>query len=141
MLADPLVAVRDWTTITTDAGMNLSMPALERAADHSLYGYDDPASTQGEKWRLFVGHQYGKRSRYTARITNSGLTPDVIIDGNNTTYSQSCYVVFDAPNVGTIDVTGSGPSTPNLMMHMIGALLVSVDTADPIFRRILNGET
>jgi hypothetical protein len=27
------------------------------------------------------------------------------------------------------------------MMKMIGGLLVSVDTADPIFKRVINGET
>jgi hypothetical protein len=141
MLADPLVVTGDWTTITPDATENISMPALERAADHSLYGYDDPTSANYEKWRIFTGHQYGKRSRYTVRITNSGIIPDFLIDGNQTTFQQSCYVVFDAPNTGAIDLSTSGLARPQKMLHMLGSFLVSVDTADPLFLRILRGET
>jgi hypothetical protein len=141
MLADPLVVTRDWTTITADASENLSMAALERDSNHSLYGYDDAASANYEKWRLFVGHQYGKRARYTVRLTNSGIIPDFLIDGNNTTFSQSCYVVFDNPIAGAIDLSSSGLDHINLMLHTIGSFLVSVDTAAPLFRRIMAGET
>lgn len=142
MLADPLVVRPDMTTITYDASEDYSLPALERAADHSLYGTGPTGATQ-ETWRMFIGHQYGRRNRYTARLTVSGLIPDLIVDNNNSQYSQSCYVVFDCPNVGPINPAAyeTGINLPNLMLKSIGNLLVSVDTADPTFRRVLAGET
>lgn len=141
MLADPLTVNADWTAITVDAGENMIFPALERAADHSLYGTGPDGATL-ETWRLFVGHQYGRRNRYTARVTVSGLTPDLIVDGNNSQFSQSCFVVFDCPNTGPINPSAySSITLPQYMMKIVGGLLVSVDTAAPIFSRVLAGET
>jgi hypothetical protein len=140
MFADPLTVNSDWSTITVDSGENIVFQAIERAADHSTYAPNDNSAT--ETWKLFIGHQYGRRNRYTARVTVSGLTPDLIVDGNNSQYTQSCFVVFDCPNVGPVNPSGySNISLPNYMMKMIGGLLVSVDTADPIFKRVINGET
>jgi hypothetical protein len=141
MLADPLVIRSDMSTITYDATWDQSFPRIESGNGFSLYG-TGPDDTQ-ETWRWFVGHQFGKRNRYTARVTVSGLVPDLLIDNNNSRYSQSCYVVFDAPPVGAINPAAyaSGINLPNVMLKSIGNLLVSVDTADPIFRRIMAGET
>jgi hypothetical protein len=140
MFADPLTITGDWSTITADAGENQVFQAIERAADHSLYGQND--GSPSEYWRLYIGHQFGRRNRYTVRLTVNGLTPDLLIDGNNSQYTQSCFVVFDSPSVGPINPSGySGISLPNYMMKLIGGFLVSVDTADPLFKRVLNGET
>jgi hypothetical protein len=138
MLADPLVLVTDWTAITAEGGEVLTLPATERAADHSSYQYTEP---DAETWKAFVGHQYGKRNRYTARVLVSGLVPDLLISGNSSLVSQSCYVVFDCPTSGPVNFNTSGKSTAQVMMHVIGSLLHSVDTADPAFMRVLNGET
>jgi hypothetical protein len=138
MLADPLVLVTDWTAITAEGGEVLSLPVTERAADHSLYQFTEPGA---ETWKVFTGHQYGRRSRYTARAQVSGLVPDLLIDGNNSLVTQSCYVVFDCPPSGPVNFNASGKTTAQVMMHVIGSLLHSVDTADPIFMRLVNGET
>lgn len=140
MFADPLVLVSDWDTITKDAASDLSLPAIERAADHSTYQVG-PDGSNNEYWTLLVGHQYGRRSRFTARLTVKALTPDLLIDGNNSQFTQSCYVVFDSPNSGPVNINTSGMSTQQRMMKAIGSLLISVDTADPIFMRVLSGET
>ncbi len=141
MLADPLVLRGDWTTITADGGEDNSLAALERAGDHSTYGFG-PSGTTQEAWRMFIGHQYGKRNRFTARLTVSGLVPDLLIDNNNSRFSQSCYVVFDCPSTGPVNPAAyTSISLPNYMMKTIGGLLISVDTADPTFARVLLGET
>lgn len=137
MFADPLTVVTDHTTITNDT--TASYAAIERAADHSLYR--SAGSDFSESWDLFVGHQFGRRNRYTARLTVSGLYPDLLIDGNNSRFSQSCYVVFDSPNIGPVNPYASGITMPNAMIKAIGGLLVSVDTASPVFARVLAGET
>lgn len=140
MLADPLTLTTDWTTITADATENFVFPALERAADHSSYGTFD-AVTQ-EKMTLFVGHQYGRRNRFTVRLTVDGLTPDLILDGNNSKFSQSCYVVFDCPPTGPVNPAAySTISLPHYMMKAIGGLLIGINDADPVFQRVVNGET
>jgi len=94
---------------------------------------------------VFIGHQFGRRSRYTARYTISGLTPDLILDGNNSRFTQSVYVVVDTPPSGPVDLYGS-PGTPITMLQAqmlaIGGLLVETDAQLPlIFDRVANGET
>lgn len=144
MLADPLIVVGDWTTVTADAGESLSLPASERAADHSTYKLVDVDSDgRPVTWTVFVGHQYGKRSRYTVRITVDTVLPDLLTPANNAKVSQSVYVVADVPNTGVFEPYSSAPSFPsfNKMMKQLGSFLISVDTADPIFRRVVDGET
>jgi hypothetical protein len=140
MFADPFVVHTDWTTVTVDSSEDISFVTTERAADHSTYANPDNNST--DSWSLFIGHQYGRRNRYTARLTVSGLVPDLIIDGNNSQYSQSCYVVFDCPSSGPVNpAIYSDISLPNYMLKTIGGLLISVDSADPLFQRVMRGET
>jgi hypothetical protein len=144
MLADPLVVVGDWTTITADSGEDLSFPASERAADHSTYKFADvDEDGRPVTWTMFVGHQYGKRSRYTIRLTVDSVLPDLLSPANNAKVQQSVYVVADVPNTGVFEPYSEAPAIPtfNKMMHMIGGFLVSVDTAVPVFRRVVDGET
>lgn len=145
MLADPLTLTADWTTLTADAGENVSFTASERASDHSTYKFVDQDSTgKTVTWTLFNGHQYGRRNRFTSRMTVDTLMPDLLVPANNSKFSQSVYVVADLPPSGSFEPYGGTPpniESINLMMHLIGGLLVSVDTADPLFRRIINGET
>lgn len=142
MLADPLVVNSNWTTITAVGGESFSMPAVERAADHSTYQLVDSGGAGDIPFTMFIGHQYGKRNRYTARLTVAGLAPNLLFDGQSSRFSQSCYVVFDVPPAG-IQEPYSSPTyaTSKTMMRMIGSLLVSVGAADPVFTRILAGET
>jgi hypothetical protein len=141
MLADPLVVTSDWSTITADAGENWSIPAIERAADHSRYQTE--LVTGNGTLGIFIGHQYGRRNRFTFRVDAAAVIPDVFVDNNNSKATQSCYVVFDAPSIGAFDYPdySSGLHLPQTMMKMVGGALISVDTADPLFLRVLNGET
>lgn len=145
MFADPLTLTADWTTITADAGENISFAASERAADHSTYRFaDQDANGKPVTWTLFTGHQYARRNRFTARLTVDSLMPDLLVPANNSKFSQSVYVVADVPPSGPFEpYEGTPPTLETIcaMMHAIGGLLISVDTADPLFRRIINGET
>lgn len=144
MLADPFVATSDWTTITVDASENWSFPATERDAVHSLYSTALESNDLPGTASIFVGHQYtGRRNRYTFRITADTIIPDVLLDGKSSRVNQSCYVVFDTPPTGAFDYPNysSGLHLPQQMMKVVGATLISVDSADPLFMRILHGET
>lgn len=144
MLADPLVVVGDWSTITADSGENVSLPASERAADHSTYKFvETDEDGRPITWTVFVGHQYGKRNRYTVRVTVDSVLPDLLSPEKNARVSQAVYVVADVPLTGVFEPYSEAPAiaTINKMMHMLGSFLVSVDTAVPVFRRVIDGET
>lgn len=145
MFADPLTLTGDWTTITADASENVVFVATERAADHSLYRFhDESADGRAVEWKLFLGHQYGRRNRFTARLTVDSVIPDILNSSLSSQFSQSVYVVADVPPTGPYDPYFDGsPTLVNIknMMHVIGGLLISVDTADPAFFRVINGET
>jgi len=49
---------------------------------------------------LSVAHQYGKRTRRTARIDFSKIAADPLISAQNIKYSMSAYVVVDVPVTG-----------------------------------------
>jgi hypothetical protein len=139
MFADPLVLTRDWTTLTANAAQNLSPPASERAADHSTYRTLDADQNDHV---LFIGHQYGRRSRFTARYTVTGFMPSLTVPDQNVSFNQSCYVVCDVPSTGPIQATSTSSNIFRFQMKTIGGFLVSSGVAvDPLFARVLNGET
>lgn len=138
MFADPTVMIRDYTTITANAGYNLGFPASERAADHSTYRTVDADNNDHV---LFVGHQYGRRNRFTVRYTISGVTPALLVPDQNQSFSQSCYAVFDCPTSGPIDGTGSVTLLTRKLMNGIGGYLTSITGADPLMVRVVKGET
>jgi len=135
MFADPLVIASRITAKTT--GTNYSFPRTGSSADKSTYEYFDDAT--GYTWVVTLGHQRGRRGRFTARVDVSGLTPDLIVDGQNSRFSQSCYVVFDCPITGAVDGI-TYPSIPNDMLGIVGNLLLSAAAA-PEFIRVIKGET
>lgn len=142
MLADPLVLVSDWSTITAAGGETFSFPTIERNGGQSLYR--QPADADGTILSCSVGHQFGRRQRFTLRVTADGLTPDLLIDNNNSKFSQSCYVVFDCPSTGPVTTPTydtSGFLLWNYMLKLVGGSLVSVGAADPLFQRVIQGET
>lgn len=138
MFSDPFVLTRRYTTLTADAAGNGSFAATERAADHSTYRLVD---ADGNDHVLFMGHQYGKRWRFTARYDVSGLVPSLVVPTENNSFKQSVYVVVDAPQTGIVRTT----STQNYLMQKqlvgIGSLLVQTSTTDPILQRLIDGET
>lgn len=145
MFSDPLTLHSDWSAITVDAGQDFVFAASERASDHSTYRFVDyDTNTKPVNWTLFMGHQYNRRRRFTGRVTMDTLLPDLLTPANNSQFSASCYVVVDLPSSGYFEPYGGTPpaiASINSMMKMVGGLLVSVDTADPLFLRVLNGET
>lgn len=138
MFADPFVMTRDYTTLTANAAMNLSLPASERAADHSTYRAIDASNNDHE---LFIGHQYGRRTRVTARYKVSGYTPSLNIPDQNVAAYQSVYVVADVPSGGPITTWGSETLVFRKQMNFIGSLLVSITGVEPVFYRSVLGET
>lgn len=138
MFSDPLVLTRGWTTITADAAVNASLPASERAADHSSYTFVD---SYGKTHTIFIGHQNGRRKRFTARYTVNGFMSDPMVSGNQLEFSQSVYVVTDCPLAGPILLNSDGTPVLRRQMQGIGGLLVSLTAADPLFMRAVNGET
>jgi hypothetical protein len=139
MFSDPFILNRDWSTITANAGENTSLPASERAADHSTYRGLDPDQNDHI---LFIGHNYGRRNRFTARYTVSGFMPSATVPDQNVSFNQSVYVVADVPVTGPIQSTSTSTHIFRKQMHLIGGFLVSVGVSvDPLFSRIVNGET
>jgi hypothetical protein len=140
MFTDPLNLVRLHSTITADGASTISMAASERAADHSTYRYVD---ADGNDHVLFVGHNYGRRSRFTARYSISGFTPSALVPADNVGFSQSVYVVADVPSYGPIQSTSTLTSLFRRQMQGIGSLLVvqGAVSVDPLFARVVNGET
>lgn len=50
--------------------------------------------------KLSVAHQYGKRTRRTARIDLTKVAPDPLISSTNIVYGASVYLVVDVPKTG-----------------------------------------
>lgn len=137
MFSDPLVLTRDWSTITANAGSNISMPASERAADHSTYRNVDAV---GNDHVFFIGHSYGKRSRFTASYEVKGFIPTVVDPTTNTPFTQRVYVVVDVHPNGPVNTVSSETNILRKQLAGVGGFLIGV-AADPLFVRIVNGET
>lgn len=86
MFADP-------QSITVNA-VAQSLPATERNGQSSVYKKDD------DTYRLTIGHQYGKRNRFTVRVDAQKTAPDPLVASNNQVYTLSAYLVVDKPPVG-----------------------------------------
>jgi hypothetical protein len=141
MFTEPFVLTRQFTTITNDTTYDVSFVASERAADHSTYRAIDADLNEHI---LFIGHQYGRRSRYTARYTVSGFTPSLLVPDQNATFSQSVYVVADVLPSGPVQSTTAQTNLFRKQMKGIGSLLVAAGAAsvEPLFGRCVNlGET
>lgn len=136
MFGDPLTLTRNYTTITADAADNIVLAASERAADHSTYRAIDQV---GNDHVLTIGHQYGKRWRFTARYTLIGLVPSTVVPAENNKFTQSVYVVADVPVTGIVQTTGAETSLHRKMMRGIGSLLVSTGTNEALFDRVVRG--
>jgi hypothetical protein len=86
MLADP-------QSVTINA-VATSLPAIGRGVDTSAYQKDDGTV------KLTVSHNYGKRTRRTARLDFSKIAADPLISAQNIKYSMSAYLVIDLPITG-----------------------------------------
>lgn len=141
MFSDPLTANCKWSALTPDTTEDFPFVCTERAADHSKYSL--AADADGTSFDLLIAHQYGKRNRFTVRITANGVTPDLLNDGLSSRFSQSVYVVVDTPPSGHVLTTLYPASTP-LVRYMAGVIadfLSEAALASTKIERVVAGET
>jgi hypothetical protein len=86
MLADP-------QSVTINSVAN-SLPAVSRGVNTSSYQKDDGTV------KLSVSHNYGKRTRRTARLDFSKIVADPLVPTQNQKVSMSAYLVIDHPITG-----------------------------------------
>jgi len=140
MLADPFVL---GTVVTTALvmGTNQSYPRTGGDNLGSSYRFLD---VDGNDWVLSVKHQYGRtRNRFTLRADVSGLVPSTAVPAENSSFSQSCYVVFDCPVSGPIVTTTTVGAIDRRLCYAVGQNLVGAAAVDPLFlsRIVKGGET
>lgn len=139
MFTDPLVINTEYSTLTVNAAKNVSLACIGRGDTSSAYRYKD---ADLNVWDLLISHSATRRNRVVARLSVSGLTPNLLVDGSNSAYSQAIYVVGDFPLTGSVNSAAySDPTLYETMVKAIGGLCVAQGTADPLFMRIIGGET
>lgn len=90
---DSALAFADPQTVTIDAVPH----SLKRVG----FGENTGAfSTNDSLVKLGLAHQYGRRTRRTARLDHSKIAPDPLISSQNIRYSMSTYIVTDVPVTG-----------------------------------------
>jgi hypothetical protein len=78
----------------TISGNTISLPRISVGDDRSEYSSGDGLTT------FIASHDYGKRTRRTARINTKKIAADVFKPTENREESMSFYIVFDLPKVG-----------------------------------------
>jgi hypothetical protein len=133
MLDDPLVLISHVGAATTDISADdfFSMVCTGRGPTSSTYRYDISATHWIE---AFIGHQYGRRNRYTARLTESEVVADPIDSTKNSILTESVYVVCDRA------LTGATSNQTKMLTSLAMFLLAGTDFSAP-FVRVLGGET
>jgi len=136
MFADPLVLAggtwgRTAAQLITDEGSRPNYVCTGRGLTNSTYRYvfDDSHYID-----VFIGHQLGKRRRYTVRLTENELVPDLINTELNAVKSTTAYLVVDR------SVLGAGTSEVQMFAALAGMLITPSDQ-DAQVLRVLNGET
>lgn len=86
MLADP-------QSVTINSVAN-SLPTIARGINTSSYQKDDGTV------KLTIAHNYGKRTRRSARLDFSKIAADPLVSAQNIKYSMSAYLVVDVPVTG-----------------------------------------
>jgi hypothetical protein len=77
----------------TISGSATSLPRTSSGVDSGAFQAPDGTIA------VRVSHQYGKRTRRTARLEHSKIATDPLTAAN-TKYSMTAYVVLDVPPVG-----------------------------------------
>ncbi len=102
-----------------------------RSPTQSTYRYSVSATNYFD---LMIGHQVGKRTRSTARLTEYILSADATDPSVNSWKSATVYFVVD---VGPLGIT----SDMEKMYQMMSYLLYDASDAVPLVKRIVDGET
>jgi hypothetical protein len=135
MLADPLVlySAIDRTAAQLHAGTDstISLVCTGRSPTSSTYRYEFSSSHFIE---VFVGHQYGKRNRYTVRVTESELVTDPIDSSKNSVRTESAYFVVDR------SLLGASTSSVSLQT-MLGVFLLKPSDVANAAAAVLQGQT
>jgi len=75
-----------------------SLPAIARDDSSSTYRKDDGNVS------LIISRSFGKRNRFSVRVNQRKIAADPLASANNVEYTQSAYIVLDAPPVGYTNV-------------------------------------
>lgn len=75
-------------------GSAISLPRTGQGVNTGTFTSSD--ATAG----LSVSHQYGNRTRRTARVNFAKIAADPLISAQNIKYSASAYIVLDVPITG-----------------------------------------
>jgi hypothetical protein len=100
MLSDPQSLVLNAST--------LSVPAIGRSLDSSVYKATSAISGITGDVSFSVSHQFKRRNRYVVRIDYTTNTADPFIPANYVRASASVYLVIDTVNDNTISNTTVG---------------------------------
>lgn len=87
------MAFTDPQTVTINA-VAQTCPRTSSGVNAGVFTKDDG------NVKLSVSHQYGKRTRRTARLDFSKIAADPLISAQNIKYSMSAYLVVDVPVTG-----------------------------------------
>jgi hypothetical protein len=122
MFADPESLVVNTTT--------LSLPAISRGPDSSVYSYFD--SSAQVTYNFTLQHTYASRNRFVCRLDVQAVVTDPLIPANSVPASASVYLTVNAP-------TGKVITDANLTFYLkaIAAWLTTSTNG----ARLIAGET
>jgi hypothetical protein len=137
MFADPL-SLQDVAATAIDSSafygtgaQYLSFVCTGRSPTNSTYRYTVSSSHYID---LFIGHQYGKRNRFTVRLTENELVTDPIDSTKNSVKSSTAYIVIDR------SLLGAGTNERH-MQHILANVLFTPTGSTPMIDKVTGGET
>lgn len=135
MLTDPQtftwVLGINGATATGGGTTSSNFVAISRTDTSSTYRY----TIDSTHWiDLFVGHQYGKRNRFTMRFTEVELVPDPTNTELNIQKSTSYSVVADRSLLGAA-------TNEIKLLTALGMSVITLTDGTMKFGRVLIGET
>jgi len=134
MLADPLIleSVNALGATAYSAGHSTwSFVCTGRGPTSSTYRYSVSSSHYID---IFVGHQYGKRNRFTIRLTETELVTDPIDSTKNSVKTSTAYVVVDR------SLLGAGTNETK-MLQSLAYVCNTFSDAPSLVSLILGGQT
>jgi hypothetical protein len=87
------MAFSDPQTVTINA-VAQTLPRVSSGINAGTFSKDDG------NVKMNISHQYGKRTRRTARLDFSKIAADPLVSAQNIKYSMSAYLVVDTPVTG-----------------------------------------